>query len=192
MKQGAFIKAVSWVLIVLIFVTAIGAIAYFTGGFTGEFKTFYLTVDDKDILSSATGYKVSKDTPMTVNVKYTFAGEGVSGYSVRVVPNVISGKDFDFTIDGELYSFQAEDDLTAGFDIEYQENSFTIAPKGGLAEVMAAVYPSSDVGDCSSNGYENMFLLVVDSYNGASTVTIAFHIEEGVTGITLTPDHIYF
>lgn len=192
MKQGAFVKLISWVLIVLALVAGIGAIAYFTGGFTGEFKTFYLNVDGKDILSTASDYEIAKNEPMTVNVKYTFAGEGVSGYSVKVVPNVISGKDFDFTIDGEPYSFQAERDLTAGFDIEQNEDSFTIKPKGSLGEVMAAVYPGNVVGDCTSNGYDNMFLLVVDSYNGDSTVTIAFSIKESVTGIKLEPDHIMF
>ena len=192
MKQSAVIKVITWVLIVLMVVAAGGAIAYFTGGFTGEFKTFYLNIDDKDILTSATGYTMSKDDPMTVNVKYTFADDGTNGYSVKVVPNALQGKDFDFTIDGEVYSFQAESDLTAGFDIETGESSFTITPKGNLGEVMAAVYPNSEVSDCTNLGYENMFLLVVDSYNGESTVTIAFTISEGVSGIELTPDHIYF
>jgi len=50
MKQGAVIKIISWVLVVLVLAAGIGAIAYFTGGFTGEFKTFYVTVDGKDIL----------------------------------------------------------------------------------------------------------------------------------------------
>ena len=57
MKQGAVIKIISWVLIVLTLVAGVGAIAYFTGGFTGEFKTFYINVDGKDILTSASDYK---------------------------------------------------------------------------------------------------------------------------------------
>lgn len=192
MKQGAVIKIISWVLVVLVLAAGIGAIAYFTGGFTGEFKTFYVNVDGKDILTSATGYDVSAANPMTVDVKYTFADDGANGYSVKVVPNALQGKDFDFTVNGEAYSFQAETDLTAGFDIEYGDTSFTITPKGTLNEVMAAVYPNSEVGDMTNLGYENMFLLVVDSYNGESTVTIAFTVVESVSGIELTPDHIYF
>ena len=192
MKQGAVVKAISWLLIVLVLVAGVGAIAYFTGGFTGEFKTFYITVNDKDILTSASGYQVSVGEPLMVNVKYTFAEDGANGYSVKVVPNTLQGKDFDFTIDGEAYSYQAESDLTAGFDIEYSDNSFTIKPNGTLNEVMAAVYPNNEVGDLTGVGYENMFLLVVDSYNGSSTVTLAFSIAEGVSGVEITPDHIYF
>ena len=192
MKQGALTQTISMILVVLLLIAGIGAIAYFTGGFTGEFKTFYLTVGDRDILTSATGFQVSVDEPLTVNVKYTFAEDGVNGYSVKVVPNALQGKDFDFTIDGIPYSFQAESDLTAGFEIEENESSFTLKPKGTLNEVMAAVYPNSEIEDLTGKGYENMFLLVVESYTGDSTVTLAFSIAEGVSGVTITPDHIYF
>ena len=177
MKQGALTQTISMILVVLLLIAGIGAIAYFTGGFTGEFKTFYLTVGDRDILTSATGFQVSVDEPLTVNVKYTFAEDGVNGY---------------FTIDGIPYSFQAESDLTAGFEIEENESSFTLKPKGTLNEVMAAVYPNSEIEDLTGKGYENMFLLVVDSYNGASTVTLAFSIVEGVSGIEIKPGHMYF
>ena len=192
MKQGALMQTVSMILVVFLLIAGIGAIAYFTGGFTGEFKTFYLTVGDRDILTSATGFQVSVDEPLTVNVKYTFAEDGVNGYSVKVVPNALQGKDFDFTIDGIPYSFQAESDLTAGFEIEENASSFTLKPKGTLNEVMAAVYPNSEIEDLTGKGYENMFLLVVDSYNGASAVTLAFSIVEGVSGIEIAPGQIYF
>ena len=192
MKQGALTQIISMILVVLLLIAGIGAIAYFTGGFTGEFKTFYLNVGDRDILTSATGFQVSIDEPLTVNVKYTFAEDGVNGYSVKVVPNALQGKDFDFTIDGIPYSFQAESDLTAGFEIEENASSFTLKPKGTLNEVMAAVYPNSEIEDLTGKGYENMFLLVVDSYNGASTVTLAFSIVEGVSGIEIAPGQIYF
>ena len=71
--QGTAIKIISIVLIILLIGTAIGVIAYFTNGFTGEFKTFYVTVNGKDVLSSATGYMMSESEPLTVDVKYTFA-----------------------------------------------------------------------------------------------------------------------
>ena len=192
MKQGALMQTVSMILVVLALIAGIGAIAYFTGGFTGEFKTFYINVGDRDILTSASGFQVSVDEPLTVNVKYTFAEDGVNGYSVKVVPNALTGKDFDFTVDGIPYSYQAESDLTAGFEIEESESSFTLKPKGTLNEVMAAVYPNSEIEDLTGKGYENMFLLVVDSYNGESTVTLAFSIVEGVSGIEIKPGNIYF
>ena len=51
MKHNNVIKVITWVLVLLAVTTAGGAIAYFTNGFTEDFKTFYLTVEDKDILT---------------------------------------------------------------------------------------------------------------------------------------------
>ena len=192
MANSTLVKVITWGLILLIAVTAVGAIAYFTDGFTTDFKTFYVTVDGKDIMTSASGYTISDSNPLKVDVKYTIADEGQNGYSVKVVPNALFGKDFDFTLDGEVYSFQAESDLTEGFEIVYGEQSFTIKPKGNLTQVMAAVYPESDVGNLAGFGYENMFLLIVNSQSGESSVSIAFSLTMTAEGITIVPDQIIF
>lgn len=184
-------KIIAYVLIVLALVAAIGFIAYYTGGFTGGFKTFYVEVDGNQILTSANGYEMTADEPMTVNVKYTMSDE-VSGYSVKVVPNQLSGKDFDFTLDGDVYSYQAEKDLTAGFDIEYGDTSFTIKPKGSITDILQAIYPNNTIEDCRSHAYENMFTLVVTSYDGESAVSINFSIPEDVWGVELDQTEITF
>lgn len=184
-------KIVAYVLVVLALVSAVGFIAYFTGGFTSGFKTFYVEVDGKQILTNASGYSIPVGESMTVDVKYTMSEEA-SGYTVKVVPNQLAGKDFDFTLDGEVYSYQAEKDLTAGFDIEYGDTSFTIKPKGTITDILKAVYPGSTVEDCRDFAYDNMFTLVITSYDGESSVKVNFTVSEDVGGITITPDHIYF
>lgn len=184
-------KIVAYVLVVLALVSAVGFIAYFTGGFTSGFKTFYVEVDGKQILTNASGYSIPVGESMTVDVKYTMSEEA-SGYTVKVVPNQLAGKDFDFTLDGEVYSYQAEKDLTAGFDIEYGDTSFTVKPKGTITDILKAVYPGSTVEDCRDFAYDNMFTLVITSYDGESSVKVNFTVSEDVGGITITPDHIYF
>lgn len=116
----------------------------------------------------------------------------VSGYSVKVVPHAVEGKDFDFTLDDQVYSFQAETDLTAGFDIAREETSFTITPKGGVTEVLRAVYPNNEIGDCSDKGYEDMYALIVTSYNGKASVTLYFSVLQEVAGVTLDQEVIEF
>lgn len=192
MTKSTIIKLVSWVLVLLVGITAIGAIAYFTSGFTTEFKTFYVNIDGKDIMASASGYEISPIEGMTVKVKYSMSDENATGYSVKVVPNQIAGKDFDFTLDGEVYSFQAETDLTDGFIIQYKEDSFTIRPKGNLNQVMQAVYPENEVGDVSMYVYENMFLLVIESPERDSSINVGFSIPINVSGIILDPEEIIF
>lgn len=186
-------KIIAYIILVLLFVAACGFIVYYTGGFTSDFKTFYVKIDGKDILTSADGYKLSADTPLRVEVKYTFGAlnKDISGYSVKVVPNA-AGNDFNFTVDGQTHSYQAETDLTAGFDIAQEENSFTIAPKGGINKILAAIYPNGEIEDSRNKTYENMYSLVVTSYNGAASVEIAFSIDEPLYDIVLDKGEIVF
>lgn len=187
-------KVIAYILVLLVVAGVIAVIVRFTGGFTSDFKTFYVSVDGKDVLTSAGGYEVTNEKPLTVDVKYTFgsAGGDVSGYSVKVVPHAVEGKDFDFTLDDQVYSFQAETDLTAGFDIAREETSFTITPKGGVTEVLRAVYPNNEIGDCSDKGYEDMYALIVTSYNGEASVTLYFSVLQEVAGVTLDQEVIEF
>lgn len=190
-KQGNISKIIAYIAIVLVLVLGVGFLAYFTGGFTSEFKTFYVEIDGKEVLTSASGYTMTTDKPLTVNVKYTLTDEN-QGYSVKVVPNALEGKDFDFTLDGDVYSYSSEKDLTDGFIIERQDGSFTIQPVGGITDILKAVYPSSKIDDCRKYSYENMYTLIVSSYNGNSSVSINFSIPENVTGIELDQTHIIF
>lgn len=184
-------KIIAYILLVLVLVSAIGFIAYFTGGFTSGFKTFYVEIDGDQILTSESGYKIPTGEAMTVEVKYTMSDEK-SGYFVKVVPNKLAGKDFDFTLDGEVYSYHGEKDLTEGFEIEYGDTSFTIKPKGTITDILRAVYPGSAVEDCRDFAYDDMFTLIVTSHDGESNVKVNFTVSEDTEGITITPDHIYF
>lgn len=188
------VKVVSYTLVVLAIAGIIGVVAYFTGGFTSGFKTFYLTIDGKDVLTSASGYSVDSENPLVVDVKYVFdfASEEKTGYSVKVVPNTGEVEDFEFTVDGQKQSFKAQKDLTAGFHIEYGEDSFTLTPIGNLDEMIQAVYPTSEIGGCDIPGYDNMFALIVTSYDGSASVTVYFCCPDKVTGVELDKESITF
>lgn len=188
------VKIVAVILAVLVLAGVVGVIVRFTGGFTSDFKTFYVTVDGKDVMSSAGGFDTTPEKPLKVDVKYAFnsLGGDISGYGVKVVPHAVEGKDFDFTLDGQAYSFQAETNLTGGFDIEYGEESFIVTPKGGVDDVLKGVYPNNEIGDCEGKGYADMYSLVITSYNGEATVTVHFSAYEEVCEITLDREVIVF
>lgn len=190
-KQGKIGKVIAYILILLIVVGAIGFLAYNTDGFTSSFKTFSVECNGKEVSTSASGFETTVDKPLVVKVKYNFDSKA-SGYSVKVVPNTLAGKDFDFTLDGDVYSFQAERDLTDGFNIEYEEKSFILKPKGNLTEIIQANYPNSVVEDCVQYGYKDMFTLVITSYNGESAVYLNFSVPEKVVGVELSPEVIVF
>ena len=187
-------KIIIYVVIVLALVGICGFIAYFTSGFTTDFASFYVTVDGEDVLSTGSNFQVRHDDPMHVEVKYVFASEDdhAGGYSVKVVPNVVKDKDFDFRLNGDVYSFQAEKDLTAGFTIEQEESSFTLTPKGDITAILSAVYPGYNVEDCSDKGYENMFTLIVTSYNGEASIRVNFTVTEDIEGVIIDKEVIEF
>ena len=187
-------KIIIYALIVLALIGVLGFFIYFTGGFTTEFTGFYVTVDGEDVLSTGNNFRVSHDDPMHVDVKYVFASpdDETKGYTVKVVPNPIQDKDFDFSLNGDLYAYQAEKDLTAGFEIKQDASSFTLTPKGDLTAILAAVYPGYSVEDCSRYAYENMFTLIVTSYNGKAEVRINFTVVEDIQGVILDQEVIEF
>lgn len=188
-------KIITYIAIVLAVITVIGIVAHFTNGFTSDFKTFYVTVDGKDVMTSAGGYRVTTSKPLEVDVKYTFGAlnnKVDKGYSLKIIPNNIPDKDFTYTVDGEMKYFQSETDLSDGFDIDKGEKSFRIKPKGEtISEVLSAVYGKS-ITDCESKGYTNMFTVIVTSYNGEASVKLDFSLAIRVAGITLDKEAILF
>ena len=192
-KSAGWITYVGALLVVIIIV---GVVARFTNGFTDDFKTFYLKVEDKEIMSSSGGYEITRAKPMQAEVKYTFsfATDENKGYNVKIVPNAADkSRDFSFTVSGESKLFQSLQDLTDGFEIEKSESSFRVTPKGeNLTGVLQAIYPELDTAHIEEKAYNDMFALVVSSYNEKSSVTIYFTLSSKVSGIRLDKEAIVF
>ena len=192
-------KSAGWLTyvgIVLVVIIIVGVVARFTNGFTDDFKTFYVKVEDKEIMSNSGGYEITRAKPMQVGVKYTFsfATDENKGYNVKIVPNAADkNQDFSFTVNGESKSFQSLQDLTDGFEIEKSETSFKITPKGeNLTGVLQAIYPGLDTAHIEEKAYNDMFALVVSSYNEKASVTIYFTLSSKVTGVRLDKEAIVF
>ena len=186
-------QVVSYIVILLVIVAVIGVFAYFTNGFTSDFKTFYVSVNGKDVMTSSSGYVITPQEPLSVDVKYTFAfnQSETKGYSVKIVPNK-TDEDFDFSVDGETHYFGDEKDLSNGFIIDKKEKFFTVTQKGSTPlEILQAIYPESEV-SCESKGYNDMFTLNITSYNGESSVKLNFALERRVTVITFDKEVIEF
>ena len=192
-------KSAGWLAYVgalLVLIVLVGVVARFTNGFTDDFKTFYIRVDGKEIMSSANGYEITPERPLHAEVKYTFsfATDENKGYNVKIVPNAADkSRDFSFTVNGEKRQFQAETELTDGFEIEKSESSFKVTPKGeNLTGVLQAIYPGLDTAHIEEKAYNDMFALVVSSYNEKSSVTIYFTLSSKVSGIRLDKEAIVF
>jgi len=186
-------QIVTYIAIVLIVVLLVGFLAYFTNGFTGDFKSFYLVINGEDIMSSKGGYMLNQSEPMRVDVKYTFGAlsEEISGYTVEVVPNT----DFTFTVDGEYYGFGAEALLNAGFEIVYEEDYFTIATKGGIKEILQAIYPDKtiEIDKSQIDFSQELVNVIVYSVDRSASISLGCVINDcPIDGIKLNMEEIVF
>jgi len=179
-------KAISYIILVVLILSVIGIVVKFTNGFTQDFATFYVTVDGKDITSEAFDYAISEEDSLTVEVKYLLnnVGADAKGYSLKILPTDEESKDFKYISNDVIYSFQAEEDFSKGFNIELGETSFTISSKGSLTDTLAAVR-GYEITHSDGEPFENMFILVVTSNDGAQSVKIHFTIMEDVYKVEL-------
>ncbi len=193
-KSSKIGNAIVYIVIILVVVALGGFFAFFTNGFTGDFKTFYVSMGDESILTNTGGLVLSWDSPITIDVKYTFGAlsKEVSGYDVIIVPN--ADNDFAFLVDGEPYSFSAIDDCTSAFDIQREENSFTINYKS-LREILDTLYEESvvDFNKSDVDWEKDLFTMIITSYNGESSICIGFRLEDTIIDkVTLDMEVIEF
>ena len=185
-------EIISAVLIVLCIAGIVGFVAYFTNGFTGDFKTFYVNIDGENVMGEKSNVMLSPNQPMKVDVKYAlgFTSKDIKGYKVKLAP--IS--DFDFMVDGETYSFAAVEDLAKGFTIVYEDESFTITLKGNMQDILQAVYPEQEVlVDPMSIPDEDLFSITVWDKDETISVVLNCSINVfDVIGITLDKEEIVF
>ena len=162
-------EIVTIVLLICLIGGLIGFVAHFTNGFSGDFTTFYVTVDGEDVMSEKKDIVLQASEPLQVDVKYTlgFASKDISGYSVKVVPIA----DFDFTADEETYSFAAVEELEKGFVIKEEEDSFTIMPKGDMKTILKAVYPDKQIG-LNNNDIPDGDLIAIKVFAKDETVCV--------------------
>ena len=183
---------VVYVLVVLAIVAVVGLVYRLTNGFKTDVKTFYVTVDKTIITDSSGGYVVTESKPLKGTVRNLSTNSESKGYTLKVVPNKVDGKDFAFIVDGKTHTYQAEENLTAGFEITADGDKFSIVPKGNsVSEVLKQIYGDS-VSDCDDKTYKDMFTLLVTSKDGKSEIRLNFSVSGKVTGVTLDKEVVLF
>ena len=181
-----------YVLIALVVVTVVGLIFQLTNGFKTDVKTFYVTVDKTIITDTSGGYVVTESKPLKGAVRNLSTNSESKGYTLKVVPNKVEGKDFAFTVDGKTHTFQTEENLTAGFEITADGDKFSIVPKGNsVSEVLKQIYGDT-VSDCDDKTYKDMFTLLVTSKDGKNEIKLNFSVSGKVTGVTLDKEVVLF
>lgn len=191
---SSVVKVIVSILLLLIVVGLIGFVAYFTNGFTSDFRSFYVEYQGQRILREDSKLSFPLDTELRFDCKYVFASgdeQGTYGYNVAIVPN--SEVDFEFTVDDQYMIYSGIDDLTSAFAIVKEQDHFilTLPSDFGMQSVLQLLYPGQEVvvpEDLALDGY--YYTLVISSYNDEFVYNITFNCILSVASIEMSEEHV--
>lgn len=182
-----FATVVTYILIIALILSVIGFLAYFSSGFSDDFKSFYLRYEGKLIMQNKSDFLLKPLREYKFYTVYTlgFLTKQKPKYTVKVKP--AAGVNFEYTVDGDFYIFSALTDLTAYFDIKAEEDYFTVSSSVDLPSLFNKIYPDKTVvlPDFEDKDY---FALIVAS--GKESITINFSMSIFVKQITIDKEYI--
>ncbi len=197
-------QILSLVLVALLLIAAVGVILKFTNGGNEDFKTFYLEQDGEKILASESQRAFPAGKEFRFDVKYTFDigdKDSPKDYSVKIVPN--PKVNFQYSVDGKPYSWKGDiSELSEYFKLTKKETYFTFTVSEDLTtkSLLEKLYPNKEITFESDQQavleQNNLYQLVVSSYNEAVTYRITFGLASGYTvrvqSIELDRDSLVF
>ena len=177
------IKIITYIIIILVAVLAIGFAVFITNGFTEKPKSFYVDINGNKVASSASGYLLEKDKPLKCKVK--FLSSDKKNYTVQILS---AKSDFTYFVDGKKNSFTGEEDFTDCFVITKTGDDFTIETVGNLYSVLQSKNPDAKVDyDRKAVPDEDLFTLVITSESDKATIKIGFRVPSPEAEIVMTP-----
>lgn len=189
-----FSNVLSYFLVVLLIVGLCGFVVFFTNGLTEDFKSFYVVVNGKPVLSELREVNVTSIDPLKVDVRYVFDGlsENSSGYKVRISANPES--DFVFMLNGKsTYLKDCDVDFSTAFDLNLNEKDFVLKPRGfNTTEILKALFPGKTIEADNSIQNSELFVLTIMSYDEKASVSIYFSVYDMVKNIELDKTEIVF
>lgn len=181
--KNSTIKIITYIIIILVAVLAIGFAVFITNGFTEKPKSFYVDINGNKVASSANGYLLEKDKPLKCKVKF------LSSDKKNYTAQILSAKsDFAYTVDGENCGFTGEEDFTDCFVITKTGDDFTIETVGNLYSVLQSKNPDAKVNyDRKAVPDEDLFTLVITAESDKATIKIGFRVPSPEAEIVISP-----
>lgn len=181
--KNSTIKIITYVVILLVAVLAIGFAVFITNGFTEKPKSFYVDINGNKVASSANGYLLEKDKPLKCKVK--FLSSDKKNYTVQILS---AKSDFAYTVDGENCGFTGEEDFTDCFVITKTSDDFTVETVGNLISVLQSKNPDTKVNyNRKAVPDEDLFTLVITSESDKATIRIGFKVPNPEAEIVISP-----
>lgn len=181
--KNSMIKIITYVVILLVAVLAIGFAVFITNGFTEKPKSFYIDINGDKVASTASGYLLEKDKPLKCKVK--FLSSDKKGYSMQILS---AKSDFTYFVDGKKCEFTGEEDFTDCFVITKTGDDFTVETVGNLISVLQSKNPDAKVDyDREIVSDEDLFTLVITAESDKATIKIGFRVPNPEAEIVISP-----
>lgn len=140
-KHNKVFTVIYVVIVVLVLVAVVGVIVHFTRNNQtppAEEGTLSVSIDGNAVQSGSSVGVISNNAEITV--------DGVSEFSVAVYAYSSADNDFEFTVDGETYSWGGINNrnMTKGFTIEQTAGGIKIS-YGGIEQIISAVQYGAEV-----------------------------------------------
>lgn len=188
-KKSKIISIITWLLLLLLLVGGIGAICHFAGIGKDDITDIVNPVFRIEYNSNV--YKTDTENVIALpkDGRARFEVKGTKSYSAVIVPNVTTETDFTYTVNGKVYPYSGEKDLSKAFDIKCYDNAFTVTTDGDytLENILFKIWGVETV-TISEHGDFPLYKLIVTSSSGE---IVEMLISLTVTGITL-PANIVF
>lgn len=157
-------------------------------------SSFSLSVNGDVISSDKSGYIVTIDNPLSVEVLFpsnVAAEDMVYSYGIQTSKD----NDFRFYVDYKSYSFsQWKIDVDKCFDIVSTKSGFIITPKSNSIQgLLNLCYPGSDIhfDENDIDDDKDLFLLTVKSKSDSS-IAVGFRLLSNIKSIELDKTEIVF
>ncbi|MBO5328629.1 MAG: hypothetical protein J6B04_05610 [Clostridia bacterium] len=108
-------------------------------------------------------------------------------YNVEILPN--PEYNFEYSVDGKNYLFSRVEDLSEVFNVEINDNYFSISANGGILATLSALH-GSDVTTDATLEYNDFYIMRV--YSGDSEILVKFKVYVYGEFLMIHPDHIIY
>lgn len=178
-NKKAFMNALTAVAVLLIFVGLLGIVSKYSNGFNEDFKTFSLEHNNETI--SATESKLTFDvgSEQKIYCNYIIKPDDDS-FSVSLSADTTKKNTFNYTVDGNSYSFKDNSDLSDYFELNKTNSYFTIKIPNdfSMENLLSSLYPNAEEivlqDDVDYSKY--YFTLIVSNYNESIKYYIHFNV----------------
>lgn len=190
MKKTSVFKFISYIIVILILVGALGAIVFLTNNFTQKPATMLVEVNKQLIKGNVDSIVFDKTSPAVFKV-LNLSGQG---YTIQIVPEVTDDLDFQFKLGEETVWFSSDQsDYSSVFDITETEDGFEIDfSKCKMADILTAKYPEYVVSEVPNPSSGSYFTLVIKDKGTNSQVRIALNniLDVAVEGVELDKSEV--